>query len=228
MFFSDGRKPIRVAVISAHPDDETFGAGGTLAKHAMFGDDLYICVVTEGYAPDWPKETLQIMHEQANEAFRTLGIQNMSFLKFPTVKLNAVPGKELNDRITEFIEDVDPQVIYAPSPGDLNSDHSIVARSTAVAIRPTTGKSRSLVYYETLSSTEWGRVFLQSNFMPNLYVNIGLTIEQKLRAATCYELELRQFPHPRSLEGIRVLAKYRGMEAGLDASEAFYLALHIA
>jgi LmbE family N-acetylglucosaminyl deacetylase len=72
-------------------------------------------------------------------------------LQFPTVKLNAVPGKELNDRITEFIENVDPQVIYAPFPGDLNSDHGIVARSTAVAIRPAAGKSRSLVYFETLS-----------------------------------------------------------------------------
>jgi LmbE family N-acetylglucosaminyl deacetylase len=63
--------------------------------------------------------------------------------------------------------------------------------------------------------------------MPNLYVDINSTIDVKLKAAACYELELREFPHPRSIEGIRVLAKYRGMEAGLDAAEACSLALHI-
>jgi len=227
MFFNEAREPMRVAVLSAHPDDETFGAGGTLAKHAAFGDELHVCIVTKGYTPDWPEEVLQLMYEQSKAALKSLGIQNASFLQFPTVKLNAVPGKELNDKIADFINNVDPQIVYAPFPGDLNSDHGIVARSTAIAIRPVAGTRRSLLYFETLSSTEWGRMFLQSNFMPNLYVDISTTIDQKVKAATCYDLEIRQFPHPRSIEGIRVLAKLRGMEAGLKVAEAFSLALHI-
>jgi LmbE family N-acetylglucosaminyl deacetylase len=168
-----------------------------------------------------------LIHEQTIKALQTLSIQNVSFLQFPTVKLNAVPGKELNDRIADFINNVDPQVVYAPFPGDLNSDHGIVARSTAIAVRPVAGTRRSLLYFETLSSTEWGRVFLKSSFMPNLYVDISSTIEQKLEAASCYDLELRQFPHPRSLEGMKVLAKLRGMEVGLEAAEAFSLVLHV-
>ena len=227
MFFDTPREPRRVAVISAHPDDETLGAGGTLAKHAAFGDEIHVCVVTKGYTPDWPEEMIQLMHEQAMAALKILGIQNVSFLQFPTVKLNAVPGKELNDRIADFINNVDPQVVYAPFPGDLNSDHGIVARSTAIAVRPVAGTRRSLLYFETLSSTEWGRMFLQSSFMPNLYVDICSTIEQKLKAASCYDSEIRQSPHPRSIEGIRVLAKRRGMEVGLEAAEAFSLALHV-
>ena len=227
MFFNEPREPIPVAVISAHPDDETFGAGGTLAKHAAFGDDIHACVVTKGYTPDWPEETIIQMHEQTMAALETLGIQNVEFLQFPTVKLNAVPGKELNDRIADFINNVDPQVVYAPFPGDLNSDHGIVARSTAIAVRPVAGTRRSLLYFETLSSTEWGRVFLQSSFMPNIYVDICSTIEQKLAAARCYDSELKQFPHPRSTEGIKTLAKRRGMEVGLEAAEAFSLALHV-
>ena len=221
MFFNEPREPIRVAVMSAHPDDETLGAGGTLAKHAAFGHEIHVCVVTTAYTPDWPEEALQLSHAQAMEALKCLGIQDVSFLQFPTVKLNAVPGKELNDRIADFINKVDPQVVYAPFPGDLNSDHGIVARSTAIAVRPVAGTRRSLLYFETLSSTEWGRMFLQSSFAPNLYVDICSTLELKLKAASCYDSEIRQFPHPRSIEGIKTLAKLRGMESGLNAAEAF-------
>lgn len=228
MFFNEKREPMRVAVISAHPDDETLGAGGTLVKHASFGDEIHVCIATKGYSPDWPEETIQLDHQQAITAIESLGVQNISFLQFPTVKLNVVPCKELNDRITGFINDVDPQVVYAPFPGDLNSDHGIVARSAAIAVRPVAGTKRSLMYFETLSSTEWGRMFLKSSFMPNFYVDIRSTIEQKLKAARCYDLELRQFPHPRSLEGIMTLAKLRGMEVGLEVAEAFSLALHIS
>ena len=228
MFFSKSRTPFRVAVISAHPDDETFGAGGTLARHVEFGDEVHACVVTKAYTPDWPEETLRLARSQALEAFGVLGIKSSKFLGFPTVKLNTVPGKDLNDRLSEFIHDVDPQIVYAPFPGDLNNDHSIVARAAAIAVRPVPGTRRSLLYFEILSSTEWGRMFLQNGFNPNLYVNIHSTIDQKIEAARCYGLETRRFPHPRSIEGIKLLARTRGMEVGLEAAEAFQLALHIS
>ena len=44
---------------------------------------------------------------------------------------------------------------------------------------------------------------------------------KKIQALKCYERELRKFPHPRSLEGIEILAKKRGLEIGFPASEAF-------
>lgn len=228
MFFKEQRDQQRVAVISAHPDDETFGAGGTLARHVLFGDEVHVCIVTKAYAPDWPEAIIERGRAQAQEALQTLGLTSIRFLDFPTVKLNAVPGKELNDKLIEFIEDVDPQITYAPFPGDLNSDHQIVARAAAIAVRPTPEHKRSLLYFETLSSTEWGRVFLQTSFRPNMYIDIAATLERKLEAAAYYRLEIRNHPHPRSIEGIKTLAKLRGMEVGIDAAEAFVLALHIS
>mgnify|MGYP000159185334 CR=1 FL=1 len=228
MFFNWQRDSLRVAVVSAHPDDETLGAGGTLAKHVAFGDEVHACIVTQVYTPDWTEETVEIARTQAEEALKTLGIASASFLGFPTVKLNTVPGKELNDKVSKFIEHIDPQVVYAPFPGDLNNDHQIVARAAAIAVRPTMGRKRCLLYFETLSSTEWGRMFLHSDFRPNVYVDIGSTIEKKLEAAGCYQYEIKKHPHPRSIEGIRTLARLRGMEAGIEAAEAFMLAVHIS
>lgn len=228
MFFKERMDKLRVAVVSAHPDDETFGAGGTLARHIMNGDEVHACIVTKAYTPDWSKETIQQYRVQAEEAMNVLGVASMRFLGFPTVKLNTVPGKELNDKLSEFMDSIDPHIIYAPFPGDLNSDHQITARATAIASRPISKQKRSLLYFETLSSTEWGKMFLQSNFRPNIYIDISSTIERKLEAASCYSLEIKEYPHPRSLEGIRALAKIRGMEVGLEVAEAFVLAVHIS
>lgn len=228
MFFDKRTGKLRVAVISAHPDDETLGAGGTLARHAVFGDEVHACVVTEAYTPDWSEETIKQSTAQAEEALDMLGVASVRFLGFPTVKLNAVPEKDINDKISEFIDEADPQIIYAPFTGDLNSDHGIVARATAIAVRPTLQRKRSLLYFETLSSTEWGGMFLHTHFRPNIYVDISSTMGRKLETAACYHMEIRDYPHPRSYEGIKALAKTRGMEAGLEMAEAFMLAVHIS
>jgi LmbE family N-acetylglucosaminyl deacetylase len=74
--------------------------------------------------------------------------------------------------------------------------------------------------FEILSSTEWN--FPQS-FSPNVYINIEETFEIKLEAIKAYSSELRSYPHPRSLEGIRIKAMQRGMESGFRFAEAFEL-----
>ena len=57
MFFSQRGK--KIAVISAHPDDETLGAGGSIAKLVEGGNRVYSCVVTQGYEPDWDEAQLK-------------------------------------------------------------------------------------------------------------------------------------------------------------------------
>ncbi len=77
--------------------------------------------------------------------------------------------------------------------------------------------------FEVLSSTERGWRGRSTPFCPNIYVNIALTIETKKRALAAYSSELRQHPHPRSLEGVENLARKRGNEVGLQFAECFEL-----
>lgn len=229
MFFDEKRKPLRVLVFSAHPDDETLGAGGTLARHAEFGDQIMACITTQAYTPDWNEEAISNARKQATTALETLGVAEIQFLGFPTVKLDTISNKEINDSFSQLVEHFDPQVIYSPSPTDLNNDHRVVAGAAAIASRPIPGSTRrTLLFFETLSSTEWGRIFLGSCFLPNIYIDISATISTKIAATRCYDAELREFPHPRSVEGIKTLARLRGMEVGLETAEAFSLSLHIS
>jgi len=77
--------------------------------------------------------------------------------------------------------------------------------------------------YETPSSTEWAPPLYGNAFLPNIYVNIRDFLDKKLSALECYENVMKPYPHPRSVEAIKAKAKSTGVQAGLEAAEAFML-----
>jgi hypothetical protein len=91
-----------------------------------------------------------------------------------------------------------------------------------VVLRPHSGnKPRRVLSYEVPSSTDQAFPIQGAAFQPNFYVDISEQLIQKLAALGDYEVELRQYPHPRSPEGIDIYAKKRGIEIGMKAAEAF-------
>lgn len=213
---------MKILVIAPHPDDEVLGCGGTIAIHSKKGDDVYLCIATKAYAPDWSKEFIKNRKREVASANKILGIKKSYFLNFPTVKLDTIPQKELNDSISKVVNKVKPQMVFVSHKGDLNKDHRLVFEATLVAVRPVADhRVEKLLSYETLSETEWG---LPSEiFIPNVFVDISDTIEAKIEAMKAYESEIRPYPSPRSLEMIEILAKKRGAEAGIRFAEAFML-----
>lgn len=222
------RRNSRVLVIAPHPDDEVLGCGGTIAKHTRASCYVYLCIVTKGYTPDWSEEFLRKRPEEIKESCEILGIKKTYFLDFPTVKLDTVPQKELNGSITQVVNETKPGVVYVPHRGDVNKDHTLVFDAAMVATRPKPGSIITKVLsYETLSETEWGAPFRDNAFIPNVYVDISETLEIKLKAISAYKSELKEYPHPRSLESILTLAKTRGSSIGVRAAEAFMLVREI-
>ncbi len=213
-----------ILVIAPHPDDEVLGVGGTIAKHFRQGDKVYLCVVTKGYPPQWPEEIVKREKEMVSKVARMLAIEQVYFLDFPTVKLDTISSKELNDSIAKIVSEVQPEVVYIPHRGDINKDHQLVFDATMVATRPKPGAViKKVLSYETLSETEWAAPFEANAFLPQVFVDISETLETKLKAMSIYETELKQYPHPRSLEAIAALAKVRGATVGVKAAEAFML-----
>ena len=207
----------KVLVISPHPDDEILGCGGTIAKHK----EVYLCIVTKTYPPEWSSRFIINRVEEIKESNKILGIEKTYFLNFPAVKLDTIPQKELNDSISRVINKVKPDILYIPHKGDLNKDHRLVFEASLVASRPINHKIKRILSYEVLSETEWGQPI--EPFLPNVYVDISETFKKKIDAMKVYKSELRQPPHPRSLEIIEALAKKRGSEIGVKLAEAFML-----
>ena len=212
---------MKILIIVPHPDDEVLGCGGTIAKHSKRGDEVYLCIVTKAYTPDWSEEFLKNRTKEIEKANKILGIEKTYFLNYPTVKLDTIPQKELNEAISKVVDEIKPDVAYIPHKGDLNKDHRLIFESSLVATRPVNHKVKRILSYETLSETEWGQSI--EPFIPNVYVDVSKTFEKKIEAMKAYESELKQYPHPRSLEIIEALAKKRGSEVGVNFAEAFVL-----
>lgn len=208
-----------VLAIGAHPDDEVLGVGGTLAKHADRGDEVYVLILTEGVTVQYDDESL--IAEKKRAARRCgdrLGVEAVHFGDLPDLKLDTVPHVDVNAVIESAVAKIEPDVVYTHSPHEVNEDHRAVYQSTLVATRPYTGVS-AVYAYETLSSTEWVGGD-ESRHSAERYVDIGGYLDAKVEAFYEYDMEVREFPHPRSERAIRSKAVSRGIEAGFEAAEA--------
>lgn len=211
---------MKVLVFAPHNDDEVLGVGGTLAKYSQMGYEVYVCEVTSSPNPERVKK----IQEEALEAHKLLGIKKTFFLGLPVVELRHVSTKEINADILEVVNEVKPNIAFIPHKGDMHTDHGEVATSALVALRPFDNPQLKTIYaYETLSETEWNTPTVDNAFIPNAYSEITKTIDIKLQAMSCFKSQIRKFPHPRSLEAIKSLAKFRGSTICVDYAESFML-----
>ena len=111
-----------------------------------------------------------------------------------------------------------PQVVYGQFGGDVNRDHQLVFQALLVATRPTESFIETVYAFDTASSTEWA---YPRTFVPDTWIDIGDTLDTKIRAMACYESELREYPHPRSLEALKYRARAWGAQVCLEAAEVF-------
>lgn len=211
-----------VLILAAHPDDEVLGCGGIIQKHVAEGCQVFVGVVTDGSSSQYPND-IQKHHtkiKECEEANKLLGVTEVVFLDFPDMKLDTVPHAELNNKINELVEKIRPNIIYTHSKFDLNLDHIAIARSTEVVSRPGKVYLEKVLAYEVLSSSEWSRM---ESFQPDVFVDVEQYLEKKVQALKLYKTECREYPHPRSSEGIQTLAQYRGLQSGFRRAEAFKL-----
>lgn len=220
---------MNVLVIAAHPDDEVCGMGGTIAKLASKGDKVYVLFVTDGCTSQYRHcsnldEILKRKYEEAKRATDVLGVKKIFFGDLPDMRLDNIDHIEVNNVIENVVKEIEPEAVYTHFYGDVNLDHQCVYKSTLVAVRPLPGQSVKEVYcYSVPSSTEWTAGTSSTTFMPNVYVDISNYAEKKYAAFAEYKTEVREFPHPRSVEHMKALDTAVGLQVGLGRSESFML-----
>ena len=218
----------KVLVIAAHPDDEVLGAGGTIAKYIAEGAEVKVLIVTDGSTSQYRddprlQEILEEKRQETRDAMAILGVSEVLYGGMPDMKLDTTAHIEVNQAIERVIDAYQPNIVFTHYHGDVNLDHQCVSRSTLVACRPVSDQCvRELYAYYVPSSTDWNVQNSVNAFMPNVYVDIsGEYAEKKYRSMSCYAEELRDYPHPRSIEALRVMDQANGVHVGMKAAECF-------
>ncbi len=226
---------MKVLVVAAHPDDEVLGCGGTITRHVQQGDCVEVIILAEGVtsraaerAPERDAEKLQALAAATLRACAVLGVKDVTLHNFPDNRMDSLPLLDIVKVIEEHIARLQPTVVYTHHGGDVNVDHRVTYEAVVTACRPQPGHSvKTLLTFETPSSTEWQSPLAGVSFAPNWFVDIGETLATKLKALSAYEAELRAWPHPRSIQAIEHLSHWRGSMVGVEAAEAFALARYI-
>lgn len=220
----------KIMVVVAHPDDEILGVGGTINRIAELGGTIKVIILGEGLTSRSLKRDrsqysseLLIHRENIKEAQKILKYQHLEVYDLPDNRFDTVPLLDIIKIVEIEKDNFNPDVIFTHHLGDVNIDHQKTFEAVHTSIRPLiTEKVCGLICFETLSGTEWIPSNDPRKFNPNLYIELNKeNLKTKIEAMNCYQFEKRDYPHPRSREGIITRSKMWGISIGKPLAEAF-------
>lgn len=215
----------RVLVVSAHPDDEVLGCGGTLLKHRAAGDEMAWLITTTIFEHQgFSAERLASREVEIAEVARQFGFAHTFRLTYPTMTLDGASLITMVPEVSKIFGTFQPEIIYVLNRSDAHSDHRI----TFDAVMACTKSFRypyvkRVLMYECISETEFAPMLPEKAFLPTYFVDISAFHAHKLELMLIYESEVGQHPFPRSLRNMEALATFRGATVGVEYAEAFQI-----
>jgi N-acetylglucosamine malate deacetylase 2 len=188
-----------ILAVFAHPDDETFICGGTLAKYAYDGHRVVLVCATKGemgrrmgVPPIATRESIPVLREQELiNACKALHIEDLRFLGIRDKLLEIHPFESLTQTVLEQMFDVKPDVVitFHETLGG-HPDHCTIGKATkeAFAMYSNTNRSTDLYYVCWQHVAQDPRAF---GFIPEQITEINVKNEhfRKLRAYRAHKTQ---------------------------------------
>lgn len=205
----------KILVLAAHPDDEALGCGGMISKLSNDNEIKVITFTNGGGA----RENQHDRRNDLQTSGEILGFEVLQAFDFPDNELDRVSLLSMNKSIEKVMREFSysPDVVVTHNPWCLNVDHRKVFECAQTVFRQTRCK---LMCFEIPSSSEWNNV---GSFTANSYVELSdVHVESKITSLKkAYGNELRDYPHPRSIDNIVNLMKIHGSTIGSKYAERF-------
>ena len=223
-------KKNKFLVIAAHPDDEVLGLGGILALAQNSKIKVTVLFIGEGISARFKKNQFgsqdyqkahEIRQKGCLKALKFLDINNIIFKERYCCRFDSYDILDIVKDIEEVIIKEKPTHIFTHNPIEVNVDHRITYQAVETATRPLEGVFfNSIFTFEIPCSGNW---VYENQFKPNVYVDITSVWDIKLKVWSFYKGEDKPFPFPRSNLGLQTLARYRGMQSGVELAEGIRL-----
>ena len=220
----------KVLVIAAHPDDEVLGCGGYLSKYknkkifkVIFIGEGTSCRYAKNDFDDTIDNEILKRQGQSIKSLNFLGVKDYEYYNLPCGRLDSVDIIEINKIIEKEIRLFKPNIILTHNSNDCNNDHRIINRSIMMASRPMISNKflKKIIVFEIISSTEWN---FENQFSPNYFETLSeKNLNDKIKAFNYYKSEIQKGHMPRTKDGIKTLAKYRGKIICSKYAEAFQI-----
>lgn len=197
--------PMNILAIGAHPDDIEFGCAGTLAKYSRQGHHLFLLIMTQGQEGGVDR----VRHAEQDASARVLGVEEIFWGGYRDTQIPI--SQEPIAKIEEVIAKIRPSFIFCHYHQDTHQDHRNLAQATLSATR----YIPNVLYYEGPTTHD---------FSPQIYVDIGDTLETKMETLRCHESQVMKTNiEDRSiLEFARSTANFRGIQGRVRHAEAFH------
>ena len=207
-----------VLAIGSHPDDIEFGCGGTLFKHKQNGDDVTMLVMSKGDIKDsFSGKVLRSKSESIKEtecSANVLGC-DLVHLNFEDTKIPF--SAESISSLEKVIKGRNIDLIYTHWGGDTHQDHINTLKTTLSAARMV----KNVLCYEQIPIPR-----VSINYpVANYYVDISDVMNRKIESCMCHESQIKKYKNSGfdMIDGLEVLARYRGNQIGVKYAEAFDL-----
>src|SRR6202022_4450373 len=129
----------RAAVIFAPPEDEVLGCGGTIRRHILAGDEVWVVILADGETSREGTSGDKAVVERetaAQAAANILGVQHLAVHRFADNRLDAEPLLHIIRVVEQHIREISPDTVYTHHAGDLNIDHRRTHEAILTACRP--------------------------------------------------------------------------------------------
>jgi LmbE family N-acetylglucosaminyl deacetylase len=219
----------RALVVTAHPDDSEFGAGGTVAKLAKDGCEVTYVVVTNGNKGSsdrsmTPERLAVIRADEQRNAARTLGVARVEFLGYPDGEVEDT--RDVRRDVAREIRKWRPDLLICQNPnrtynlGASHRDHRTVGGVALDCVYPLARDH--MAFPELMPEFEPHKVkqvYVMQWQNPHLVVDISDVMDLKLRALACHA---SQFVDVAALERrVRERAAELGKPKGYAYAECF-------
>ena len=223
----------KIMIVVAHPDDELLGLGATM--HKLIKDNsvqTHVVILGEGITSRsetrntdlWSKE-LEIHHANIANAQKQIGYHSLNTYQLPDNRFDSIALLDIIKIVEKEKNSFKPDIIFTHHGGDLNIDHRLTFEAVMTATRPMENECvKTVITFETPSGTEWQASTNPQPFTSNMYIEVKEdNVNAKLLGMKQYELETRTYPHPRSIEALKIKMQQRGIEIGCQHAEAFQI-----